>query len=190
MKKIITSTLLLIALLSCEIEPENIPVSQGEFLQEHIFNGNTHWIITRMEADTEREINGLSTTIWSEQFPDCRKDNIYQFGTLGVKIASIHVDESNSACSPEEPDFVSQGLVLDFNTDYKKASTFVKGDAMGKLFELPYDYKVKSFDFTHSWEFEEVSPEKVVVKVLIPADQSAGMVEKAASVLVTFERVL
>ena len=59
---------------------------------------------------------------------------------------------------------------------------------MNKLFKLPYDPKVKSFDFDHSWEFEEISTEKVVVKVSMPADQSAGMVKNAAVVRVTFER--
>ena len=59
---------------------------------------------------------------------------------------------------------------------------------MAKLFDLPYDYRVKLNGFEHSWEFEEVSPEKVVVRVLIPADQSAGMLESAAEV-VAFERV-
>ena len=188
MKKIITSSFIILSLLSCEKEAENDPQTHGEFLQEHIFNGSTRWIITRMEADTEREINGQSTLLWSEHFTECRKDNVYQFGTLGEKIASIHLDESNSICSPEEPAFVSQGLVLDFSSDFKKATAFVKGDTMAKIFQLPYDHKVKNFDFNNSWEFEEVTPEKVVVKMLIPADQSAGMLDTAATVLVTFER--
>lgn len=188
MKKIITTSFIILSLLSCEKETENDPKTQGQFLQEHIFNGSTRWIITRMEADTEREINGQRTLLWSERLTECRKDNVYQFGTLGEKIASIHVDESNSFCSSEEPAFVSQGLVLDFSNDFNKAAAFVKGDAMAKIFHLPYDHKVKNFDFNHSWEFEEVTSEKVLVKMLIPADQSAGMVDRAASVLVTFER--
>ena len=189
MKKILTSILLLSMLLSCEKEAENGQSNQYQYLQKHIFNGNTQWVITRMEADKEREINGQKTLIWSNAFPDCRKDNIYQFGTLGVRIASIHLDENTSSCDPEEPNFVSQGLALDFSTDYKKAATLVRGAAMAKLFDLPYDYRVKLNGFEHSWEFEEVSPEKVVVKVLIPADQSAGMLESAAEVVVAFERV-
>ena len=60
---------------------------------------------------------------------------------------------------------------------------------MAKLFDLPYDYRFKLTGFEHSWEFEEVSPEKVVVRVLIPADQSADMLESAAEVMVAFERV-
>lgn len=188
MKKIITSFFVILSLISCENESENDPQTQEAFLQEHIFNGSTQWVISRMEADTEREIDGQSTLLWSERFSECRKDNVYQFGTLGTKIASIHLDESISFCSPEEPTFVSQGLLLDFSSDFKKAAVFVKGDAMAKIFHLPYDHKVKNYDFDHSWEFEEVTSEKVVVKMLIPADQSAGMVDRAATVLVTFDR--
>jgi hypothetical protein len=182
--------LLLLCLISCQKETEIDDEQQSSFnyLQEHIFNGKTQWLLSHMEADTEREFNGQLTKVWSDQFANCRTDNIYQFGTLGIKIASIHIDESGNSCNTEEPDFVSQGLVLDFSSDFKKASVFIKGAAMGKLYALPYDHKIKNFDFTHTWEFEEISSETLIIKVLIPADESGGMVEEAAEVTITFKR--
>jgi hypothetical protein len=185
MKRYLPSLLLLLLLPGCEKEEQN---SHRQFLQEHIFNGSSQWIITRMEADTEREINGQSTTLWSEQFPACRKDNVYQFGALGVKIASINIVENNSSCSLEEPELISQGLVLDFSSDFNKANVFIKGDAMVKLYDLSNNSRVTNFDFEHSWEIEEVSPERLVVKAFIPAEQSGGMVEQPATVYITFER--
>jgi hypothetical protein len=181
--------LLLLALFSCEKEPiSNKAPDAANLLQEHIFNGKTQWILSHMEAESEREFNGQTTKVWSDQFANCRKDNIYQFGTLGSKIASIHLDESSNSCDPEEPDFVSQGFVLDFSSDFKKASVFVKGAAIGKLYALPYDHKIKNFDFIHTWQFEEISSETLIIKALIPADESGGMVEEATAVNITFKR--
>ena len=185
MKRILTFPFLLLFLFSCEKEEKN---NDQVLLREHIFNGHTRWVITRMEADTEREIQGQNTLIWSDYYPACRKDNVFHFSSLGAKIASIHVDENGFSCDLEEPDFISQGLVLDFSNDLQKASVFVKGAALAKIFDLPYDSSVKNFDFDHSWEFEETTKEKVIVKVMIPSGQSAGMVDKAATVWITFER--
>ncbi len=189
MERLLTFTLVLLIVTGCEKDPEKEPtISDQEFLQTHIFNGSSKWTVTRMEADTEREFNSESTTIWSDQFSTCRKDNIYSFGNLPIEVASIDVDESNSSCDMEEPDYVPQGLFLQFSSDYKKAAVSIRGAAMAKLFDLPYDSRIKLNGFEHSWEFQEVSSEKVVVKVSMPAGQSAGMVKNAAVVWVTFER--
>ena len=189
MKKIITLTLILFIILACEKDPKKEQINNDvAFLQEHIFNGKTQWVVSRMEADTEREINGQSTTIWSEHFPGCRNDNVYSFGKLPIENASIHVEEGSSTCDPEEPTYVPQGLFLEFSSDFKKAAASIRGAAMAKLFDLPYDSRIQLNGFDHTWEFEEVSAEKVLVKVLIPENQSAGMVEKAATVWITFER--
>lgn len=59
---------------------------------------------------------------------------------------------------------------------------------MNKLFALPYASKVKNSDFNRTWELEEVSAEKMVVKVSMPADQPAGMVKNSAVVWMAFER--
>lgn len=190
LSKIPNVLLILLVLISCEKEETKSDDNSGDvsFLQEHIFNGNTQWIVSHMEADMERELNGKSTKVWSDEFPDCRKDNVYQFGTLGVKISSIDLDESSSTCDPEEPDYVSQGFFLEFSSDFTKAAVSVRGAAMAKLFHLPYDSRIKLNGFRHTWQFEEVSKDKVVVKALIPSDQSAGMAEIATEVLIVFER--
>lgn len=177
-----------ILLSSCTKNADEEEVNNHKrFLQEQIFNGTTQWVVRSMKADTERSFNGQSDTLWSDHFASCRKDNVHQFGVLGDHIASIHIDEGSHSCSLEEPDFISQGLVLDFSNDLQTASVFIKGAAMAKLFDLPYDQQTRHFDFTHSWKFEEVSKEQVVIKALIPADQSAGMAEGPISVDIIFE---
>ena len=186
MKKYLPSLLFLLFMTGCEKEEQN---SRKQLLQEHIFNGSSQWVITRMEADTEREINGQTTTLWSEQYPQCRMDNVYQFGSLGNTIASIQIDESTSSCDSEEPEYVHQGLFIEFSSEYKKAAVSIRGAAMAKVFDLSYDSRLQLNVFKHSWEFEEISPERLVVKASIPAEQSGGMLEKAGIVFITFGRI-
>lgn len=190
MKRSLITLMILALMISCEKEPhQDTQNSQQRLLQEQVFNGNSRWAVSRMEADTEREIHGKTTTEWSREFADCRKDNVYIFGNLPIEVASIHIDEGDIVCDPEEPDYVPQGLFLQFSTDYNKAAVSVRGAAMAKLFDLPYDNRTKLNGFEHSWEFEEVSSDQLVVKALIPADQSAGMTANATTVHITFERL-
>jgi hypothetical protein len=181
--------LLLLALFSCEKEPisDKAP-DAANLLQEHIFNGKTQWTVSHMEADREREINGIMTRTWSEAFPECRSDNVYQFGEIPIQVASIHLDESSHSCDPEEPDYVSQGFFLEFSSDFTKAAVSIRAAAMAKLFHLPYDSRIKLNGFRHTWQFEEISRETLIIKALIPADESGGMVEEATEVNITFKR--
>ncbi|WP_224994217.1 hypothetical protein [Cesiribacter sp. SM1] len=190
MKKILPLFLPLVFMFSCEKEEVNppSPAEREVFLKERVFNGNSKWLMTKMEADVERVINDTKSKSWFTQLAACRTDNIYLFGDIGVSVTTVAIDEGTTSCSVNEQDYVDLGMFLSFTSDFSKAEVEIEGEAMQKLFGIAEDSYLEFSTFTHTWEFKEVTESKVVINAIIIPEESAGMVEEKANVTIVFER--
>lgn len=198
MKKIFLFFVILVTVFSCNKskDPFNGEESAKEvMLNKDIFNGNSKWKITKMESDIEREFNQIKSKDWFSNLPECRKDNIYLFGE-GGKNAIISVDEGEESCPPDgneeytEPDYVAIGVFLQFASDYEKAQADIEGEAMLKMFNIPYSVNLEFGNSTHTWIFKEIKENKLTIEAIITPDESEGMVEEKATVIIVFERII
>lgn len=189
MKKVFPIFVLLLLLFGCgkdEVTPDSNS-EEAKSLRSKVFNGETKWQITKMESNIPRM--GTVGNNWLSLLPACRKDNIYEFGELGIDVFIISIDEKDQVCSDQEVDYVSSAMFVNFSSDYKTAQVDMGGEAMLKMFDVEPVEDIHLLHYDHTWRFDEISERKVVVNANIIPNESAGMVEQTATVQIVFERI-